>query len=370
MSNEGTNAQAKAPEEGRRVRPSSLPALAQCPRFTPDPVGRDYTNRGTERHESLAEFLFAFLVAPDEAAQEKALSGMDDEEREAIKWAADYVNANAPLSDYPLEIEKRREFVGPDFERIKGTLDVRCGPVVFDFKWRFGDYWAQQAAYALTLMPPARAVTCHLLFGQPQKARKRIFTEAEAEALVFPIIEAATAPGAEPKACDFCGWCVRRLQCSALTDGVKAAMLGRGDWGLENWHVSEITDPAEMAKALRAARRLKSWAESCEYHAKQMAVIEGKTLPGFTVKTRSGGVAVADMPKAFAILGLPEADFLRACEVHLNPPKDKSRPGLVQLYATHSVLSEKRAKEELRRRLAPVLKTRPSVTYLEEHTPE
>lgn len=368
MSNEGTNAQAKAPEEGRRVRPSSLPALAQCPRFCPDPVGRDYTNRGTERHESLAEFLFALLVAPDEAARERALAGMAEDEREAITWAAEYVNANAPLSDYPLEIETRRAFVGPNFERITGTLDVRCGPVFFDFKWRFGDYWPQQAAYALTL--PFPEVESHLLFGQPQRARKRRFTQADAEGIVFPIVEAATAPGAKPKACDYCGWCAHRLKCEALTDGVKAAMMGRGDWGLENWHTSEITDPAEMAKALRAARRLKSWAEACEYHAKQMAVNQGRTLPGFTVKHRPGGSTVGDMHAAFSILGLPQEEFFKACEVHLNPPKDKSRAGLVQLYATHAVLSEKRAKEELKRRLAPVLKVRPNVTYLEENSPE
>lgn len=362
-----------APEstEGRRVRPSSLPAMAQCPAFTPDPVGRDYTQRGTERHASLAAFVVALIdaqAAPDaEAAKEKALSGMDEEEREAIVWAAEYVQLNARTDSYPLEVEKRRVFVGPDFEPITGTLDIRCGPDIFDFKWRFGDYWEQQAAYALTL--PHDPVTCHLLFGQPRKARRRTFTIEEAEAIVFPIVQAAKDPDRRPRACDFCGWCAHRMVCPAITDGVQAAMMGRGDWGLKTWHVSEITEPEEMAKALRAARRLKDWVASVEYHAREMAVKQGRTLPGFVLKERKGSASVTSLNGAFRALGMPQEEFFKACVVLLNPPKDKSRPGLVQLYARHAVLKESQAKRELLKRLDGFLSISPPVQYLEEQDP-
>jgi hypothetical protein len=376
MSAHGTDATATAPEtkEGRRIRPSSLPALAQCPDFEADPVGRDYTTRGTERHASLARFVLAFLNAAKsdnaEAERERALDGMDEEERDAIEWAAEYVQLHAPFADFPVEVETRRAFVGPDWERIPGTLDIRCGPVVFDFKWRFGDYWEQQAAYALTLLQAGAAkVDCHLMFGQPRKARKRVFTEPEAESVVFPIVEAAQDPNRKPRACDFCGWCAKRLTCPEITDGVRAAMMGRGDWGLKNWHVSEISDPAEMAKALRVARRLKPWCDSAEFHAREMAVKQGRTLPGFKLKTRAGSVRVDNLPGAFAKLGMPQAEFLRCCEVKLNPPKDKSRPGLVDLYARHSVLKVAQAKADILRRLEGFYSITPAVQYLEEQDP-
>jgi hypothetical protein len=232
---------------------------------------------------------------------------------------------------------------------ITGTPDFTCGDVLFDLKWRYRDYGPQMACYAWMLLDEgfAEPIKAHLLFAEPQSHRVLTFTHDSAWAMIKPILEGATAPFAVATPCTFCGWCAKKLKCEALTQQVNIALKSNPEWDLPQWHSSEMKTAKEMGMALKIARTLSDWCESVEFHAKEMAVKQGKVPEGFELKSRQGNRYVADLVAAFQAISLPQAEFLKVCTV-----KPRS---LFDLYATFHGMKKAPAEREVEKKLGAVI---------------
>jgi hypothetical protein len=323
--------------------------LAQCPKFAG--TGGEFAEAGTARHNALSEFM------RDDSRL--LLDELEEEQRDAVIWAAEYIRMVAPMADHPIDFERTLSFTAPDFTEQPGTPDVVCHNHIFDLKWRWRDYTAQMAAYALMLIDKGHAeVKCHLLFGENQTKQILTFDRTSALAVIEPIYAQVSDTGSQPKPCDYCGWCSRSATCPALTKQANAIAAGREDWELEQYHASKIDDPAEMAKALRLARAVIKWAEAIEHHAKEMAVKQGLTLPGFETKTRRGNRYIPSVIEAFPLSGLPQPEFLAACSV--------SFTDLVERYAAFHSTPKAASERELERKLGSALTRKNSSISLVE----
>jgi hypothetical protein len=325
--------------------------LAQCAGF--ESCGDDaseYANAGTLRHAALS----AILANP-----EADIVGVPDDEHAAIRWAADYIRCAAPMSDHPLELEQSDSFIGPDFKEIQGTPDVTCGGHVFDLKWRWREYDAQMAAYAM--MRTRRGwerVTVHMLFGDAMRAVKLEFTEESALAVIEPIITAVNAQSA-PTPCDYCGWCSKRVTCPALIERANAVVVGREDWKLTQYHSSEITTADEAGKALTIAKQLEGWCESVKHHVNELALKKGVVATGFELKTRQGRPTITSITGAFERLGLPQEVFLGLC-------KAPAFSAIIPAYqAAKGMESEAAAKREVMKKLEDITERASSTQFLQ-----
>lgn len=320
------------------IRPSSLPMLAECSKFEGAPS--ENTDKGLARHRAIAAFL---------KGEESAFAQFEEEERDNLVWAADYIKMAAPIKDHPLVIEKPRKATLPNGMVITGTPDFTCGPVLLDLKWRYRDYGPQMACYAWMLMDEGfpEPVNAHLLFAEPQSTRVLEFTAESAWAMIKPILENATAPFAVATPCTFCGWCAKKLKCEALIQQVNIALKSNPEWDLPQWHSSEMKTAKEMGQALKIARTLSDWCESVEFHAKEMAVKQGKVPEGFELKSRQGNRYIADLPGAFQAVSLPQAEFLKACSV-------KPR-ALFDLYAEFHGMKKAPAEREVEKKLGSIM---------------
>ena len=342
--------------------------LAACPRFAAGEA-RDFTDAGTKRHE-VFRMLCERVRGISDAEIDALLEDLPSEDREGVRWAFDQVRLTAPFNDYPVQTEVPFTFMGPDFQAITGHIDVLCGPVVFDLKWRFRDYRAQMACYAMKPISEGHAkVKAYVLYGEPKRRFTLHFTEDSAMDAISEIIERAKDPQATPAACDYCGWCANKLTCTAQTASVAKVANARGlAWDkFESWldhgaHTSEIEDDAElMGEVLRIARAVSSWCEAAEHHAKKMAQEKGIVPSGFKIQTRQGNRFIASVTDAFARAGLPQADFLQACEVKLS--------SLTDVYAGFSGMKKAPAERELERKLGEVVqRKKPSISLVEEKT--
>ena len=327
-------------------RPSSLPMLAKCPLFKSG-TSSDFAEEGTSRHALLSRALKGEIITED--------AELDD--LEAIEWARDYILLHAPTSNYPLQIETKRQWLGPDFEEREGTPDVVCGNHVFDFKWRHRDYVAQMADYACSVFdenPKIQTVHCHLLFGATKKSEKLEFTHEEALTIVAGILN---NPSKTPLPNEYCGWCAHRLTCSAFIATANRVIENRKDWELSTFHASEINTPEEMGIALRIARQLGKWCEAVEHFAKDMCVKQGATPIGFEKKETSGRKYVTDCVAAFQTLGITQEAFLKCCEPRMNTSKEyPDKVGLVEAYASAKELKKATAKREIETKLGDIIK--------------
>ncbi len=326
-------------------RPSSLPMLAQCPQFSGG--GGEYAEQGTIRHGILSAVLKegdAALIACD-----------NEEDRDAIKWAADHIRLHAPNSDYSLECEVKRHWTGPDFSEREGTPDVVCGNHIFDLKWRRRDYDEQMADYALSLFQLGYSeVIVHILYGATKHVEVLEFNQESAERIVGDVLAKAT-PDANPTPCDYCGWCAKRLTCAALLERANTVAENREDWQLESYHSSEIISAEEIGKALKLARALGKWCESVEHHAKELAR-NGTVANGFKVQEKRGNRFISSVTAAYAKAGLAQEDFLSACEIKL--------AALVEIHAAKSGLKKTAAEREMESRLGEIVQRKSPSTSL------
>jgi len=350
------------------IRPSSLPMLAQCPKFesapstpnettegmtsvkgTPAGLRSEFIDQGLARHKAIATYL---------AGDEKSLDAFKDDERDNLIWAADYIKMVAPLRDHPLIIEKQRKAVLPNGQPIQGTPDIVCGDHVFDLKWRPRDYKPQMACYAWFVLDEGvfHEVKAHLLFAQLQTHRVLRFDADSAWATIKPILEGVTAPFAVATPCTFCGWCAKKTTCEALTQQVNIALKSNPEWDLAQWHSSEMKTAQEMGLALKIARTLADWCESVEFHAKEMATKQGIVATGFSLKSRQGNRFIEDVAAAFQRANLPQDEFLKACSV-----KPKS---LFDLYGAFHGLKKAAAEREVAQRLGEIIQRKDPIKML------
>ena len=346
-------------EDALNHRPSSLPALDQCPRFESGGTS-DFAEAGTIRHAAIYDLLINNSRRDIKSAYENdlsdALNHVDESERDAVIWAAEYIKLKAPTTDYPLRCEEKREWCGPDFSDREGTPDVTCGNHIFDLKWRRRDYTAQMADYALAVMQDGfESVTIHILYGAFKQIEVIQLDYATASRIVLDILTRANDPKSEPNPCDYCGWCAKRLTCNALLNRVNTVVENREDWRLTSYHSSEILTAEEMGKALRLAKALGAWCEAVEHHAREMAR-NGIVPEGFKVQERKGNRFIASITEAYSRSGLSQEDFIAACEIKFS--------SLVELYAAQNGLKKAAAEREMERKLGEVVQRKNSTVSL------
>lgn len=355
--------------------------LAQCPRFESGDVS-EFAEQGSVRHEALAACLESFRVL---GATEQCKAQVDavlelidsDEDREAILWAAEYIQLHAPTYDYPLVIEQKATWTGPDFSERTGTPDFICGPVMFDFKWRRRDYTAQMADYACHIfdtMPSMgfiSPVTVHILYGAEKRAEIIKFTSLEdCLRIVGEILERAENPASDPTPCDYCGWCARRLTCPALLKPVAEVIKHREGvterdrelftaWLESGAHTTTINDADTMGVVLRIARVVADFSEAAEHMAKEMLIKQGIVPTGFKRQERRGNRYISSVTAAFGKCGLPQDEFLKACDIKFS--------ALVELHQALNGLKKPAAEREMEARLGDIVQRKaPSVSLVAE----
>lgn len=325
--------------------------------------GNADTDAGQARHISLFR---ALTNAPD------PFSGLSEEDAESVRLAADYVKVKAPLSVHPLRLEYHVNPLTDDFAPIfenGGTLDVACGPFLFDLKNKERDYTAQMAGYSLDMFQEQgwNEIEVHLWFCDTRRAQLFKLTEGSAHAIVDPIVAAVRGGDKAPTACDYCAWCAKRLSCPALLKPAATIARGREELSVQikatfdTWvgagaHTSQIEDPALMGAVLKVARVLADWCEAAEFRAKDLAIKEGKVPRGFKLQSRKGNRFISSVTAAFPLVGLPQADFLKACE--LKPS------ALFETYAAFHGLKRAQAERDVEAKLAGVIQRKPSTQSL------
>lgn len=331
------------------LRASSLPALKECPSF--ESGSTEWTESGTDRHAALRAHF---------EGDDTLLDLLPEDERSAVLWAADYIRVHANTTDHPMTWEQGITVILDDFSEIPGTPDAVCHTDIFDLKWRLRDYNAQMAHYAAARfqeLPGIETIRVHLLFGCFKRAEVLTFTRESALQIVATIAE-KVRNNPEPTPCSYCGWCAKRVTCAALNERAQTVAAGREDWKLAQYHASEITSPAEMAKALQLAALLEKWAKAVRHFAKEMVLKQGITLPGYELKTEAGKSSCADVIGAFNASGLTAEEFLQCCEIRLETSKtNPAKRGLTDVLKAKKNISKAAAKRELKKALEPYMRT-------------
>lgn len=327
-----------------QARPSALPALAKSPRYEPGPPTAA-TEAGTDRHLALSE-MFAGKTA--------LVSMLPDVEREAVEWAYAYVHARIIMgsqiqSELPVDILRDGKVV------LQGTADVVVGNQLFDLKWVERNYAEQMAAYALGLIQAHGfgEIVVHLMFGEKRIASRYTITREQAEAIVYPILDAVNDPTTKCRISDYCGWCKHSTYCK-----VRMAEINKVADGYEMVQVDDLSvaSPESLAKALNLATVAAKWAEEVKEYC-TLAAKEGVDIPGYSLKSRSGSREIASdqINEAFSRSGLSSEAFINACKLSIT--------GLIAEYQKMG-LTRKDAENRVTERLAGLIRHRPASSYL------
>jgi hypothetical protein len=344
------------------LRASSLPALAECPCF--EASSSDFADAGVDRHTALQKHF---------AGDDSLLDLLPEEDQAGVRWAADYIRVKANLTEHPLtwERENTSTAILPDFTEIPGTPDAVCSLDIFDLKWRQRDYTAQMAAYALMRLQAIDLnsnveIRVHVLYACFKRAEVLTFDLETAQSIIQPIADHYNDPNKKPTTCTYCGWCSKQLICDSFNQPALQAVQARDDWKLETWHPSQIEDPHQMAKLLRAVPLLEKLCKSARYHAKEMVLNKGITIPGFELKSENGKSSCFDVAGAFNAMPLTAAEFLQCCDVRLETSKTHpDKKGLVEmLKEKNGHPSKAAAKREVKRLLKDYMRTPKEVLKL------
>ena len=349
------------PNTFMKYRPSSLPFLAACPCWvSAEDRGEQDKNDGTLRHHAVAHAL---------AGDRTELEALDSEDSEKVEWALEYIKTHSP-DGHVMLIEQRISVLNDEFEEITvGTPDVSCGNQLFDLKWRERNYREQMAAYALGMMQRDGwpEVRCHVLAAWNKKAEVFTLSEDEAFDIINNVIREANHYDAKPVACDYCGWCAKRLTCPALTNPVQQIVDARDDieqlqksqfgiWLASGAHASQLNDAAVAGMVLKIAKRVGEWSEAVEHHCKELAIKQGIIPLGFKLQTRHGNRFISSVVEAFARAGLPQEEFLPICEIKLT--------ALVEKFAAINGMKAKQAERTVEEKLGDIVQRKPSTVSL------
>lgn len=327
------------------TRPSSLPAQAKSPRYEPSSTPTTATEAGTDRHLALSELLTG--------GKRDVYSLLPEVDRSAVDWAHDYIKGiagNEPiLSETPVEVRRGFDVV------LRGTADVIVGAHIVDLKWVERNYAEQQAAYALGAMQALNLMemTVHLLFGESRRVVAYKLTRAEAEALVYPVLAAVEDPNTPCRISEYCGWCKHSAYCKVRLKEINKIADG---YDLVRVEDLSVTSPEDLARALNLAKVASDWAEEVRAYCGQAAK-DGLQIPGWTLKTRSGGREIApdQINEAFSRIGLPSDQFIKACKLSIT--------GLSEALQ-ETGLTKREADARINERLSGLIRHKPASQYL------
>ena len=268
--------------------------------------------------------------------------GLTEEEAQCVQLCLDLL---ARLEPGAIEIlkEHRLEILGG---HTFGTADriIRRTKTFVDLPdWKFGRLDVDPAennvqgwAYALgvfELWPEVTAVRVWFVLPRLDKIHRHTFTRGDLPQLrktVRTIVDNANkflATGDESllRRTEYgCNYCGRKAKCPLFVNyAVQIAHKYAPLEVVDEVHSSQITDPAQMAKLLTAARVLEKMVESVKVHALEMALAHGG-LPGYEVAERRGTRSIRDLGLAIPVLEkhLDDRELLSVAKISLGDALD------------------------------------------------
>lgn len=197
------------------LRPSSLPKLAECPKYVSSPLAGDAAERGTRMDTFFRALLSEENPAPDALLEEEDIN--------ACQWAA--ITSRLLARGFPLESREEALKVDPGCGVNPGTADLLCenGGWSADLKsGKIRNYMEQQRAYALGFMDRyfVDEWTVHLLFCDERAVVTLKFDRDSAIAETRSLIAGIKDPLAVATPCDYCDWCALRWKCPQKLEAV------------------------------------------------------------------------------------------------------------------------------------------------------
>jgi len=188
---------------------------------------------------------------------------------EEIVWAAAYILS---VSGRKKLISEQRVSIMRGGEEVSfGSMDAYCKGHLFDLKTGLKrDYKQQMAAYALGVMQKFgdKKLTCHLIYSKYKKAEKFDITIEEAEDIVYAIIDSVEDPTRSPWPCDYCRWCGRKENCTAIKQ-FGFSVAGQLEL-MKHINLDEpINNPAVSERLLSIADAVEGWASGVREKLKE-----------------------------------------------------------------------------------------------------
>jgi CRISPR/Cas system-associated exonuclease Cas4 (RecB family) len=178
-----------------------------------------------------------------------------------VVWAAEYIMS--VVGRRKLITEERISVMRDGEEITFGSMDAYCKGNLFDLKTGLvRDYRQQMAAYALGVMQKykEKKLTCHLVYSKTKEVKEFSLTRKEAEDIVYAIVDSVNDPTRSPWPCEYCIWCGRREQCTALKHF--AYTIGGQVEAMKHINLNAPLEPAVRKRLLCIANAVEDWSEN------------------------------------------------------------------------------------------------------------
>lgn len=300
--------------------PSSLKNKEICPHWQNRPGSSAAADEGTRMHE---------------AAETGTLDGLNPEQRTQVQDCIDEVfRRQSQIENCNRYNELRLDVAGMTFGTADVVLVGKSTATLIDYKMGRvpvdpAETNLQGIAYAVGVFEAFEVDAVTVVFLQPRcdtisEFTFRVKDFARMKARVAEVIRKAEDKNSpfnpHPENCEYCGF---KAQCPALASKALAVASQYSDELQlpDEMHPSNITDPRQMALALKLAPVLTDWAQSVRKHALDM-VQGGQEIPGYGLKFRSGQRTIKDLPLVWEIIqqefDVPLNDFLPACSISVS----------------------------------------------------
>jgi len=263
---------------------------------------------------------------------------------------AEYIRHIANGRD--IEVEKEVSLLRDGKEITFGTFDAYCDGNLFDLKTGGvkRNYVPQMAVYvaALCHRESIDKIEVHLFYSAFNSVDKFTLTREEAERIAFAVIDSVTDPTRSPHTSEYCGWCARKTECTALNT-MALTVADKMDL-VSKYNIAEISDPVVMGQYREVADAVEHWAKAVKSKCADFDEIQG-----YKKTSRRGKKSISDITGALIHSGLPSEQFIKACTV--------SYPKLKKQFAEYMTISEEEADKELAARISSVTKEGHPVDY-------
>jgi hypothetical protein len=301
--------------------PSSLKNKEICGHWENRPGSSEAADEGTKMHEA-AETGHLDGLNPEQIAQVRECMIAVDQLQEEIPGCIRYTELQVDVCGLTFGTADV-VLIGTNTATV---IDYKMGRIPVDD----AEVNLQGWSYALGAFDLFGVDEVTVVFLQPRcdLRTEHTFTRAtdydRMRDRVAAVIEKAEDPDSpycpHPTNCQYCG---AKARCPALASKALAIVEKLPD-SLELpavFNPQEITQPDQMALALKLAPVLIEWAEAVKAHALEM-VRGGEEIPGYELKHRSGRRVIKELSSVWDIVhaefAVPLEEFLPACSISVS----------------------------------------------------
>lgn len=298
--------------------PSSLKNKEICPHWQNRPGSSAAADEGTLMHEAAETGIFDELT--------------DEQRAQVLDCIEEVFRRQAEIKDCWRYNELRLDIAGLTYGTADVVLVGKSTATLIDYKMGRvpvdpAETNLQGWAYALGVFDAFDVMAVTVVFLQPRCDIISEFTfyrdpdydrmKARVAAVICSAEDLLSPHNPHPENCEYCG---RKAECPALAAKALAVATKYSDELQlpEEMHPSNITDPKQMALALKLAPVLVDWAQSVRKHALDM-VQGGQEIPGYGLRYRSGQRTIKDLPLVWDTIhqefGVQLHEFLPACSI-------------------------------------------------------